>query len=277
VSATDLHITCATASSPSISAAQVPGITVDIDGNPRGTTTMRGADEVATVTAVVGTPTNVTCHGLTNGSASISASGGTLPYTYTWSPAGGNGASATGLAAGNYTVTVADAAGCSSTKTISITEPAAVDASITQNGITIAANAVGATYQWINCGTGNSPIAGQTAQTFMAPANGTYAVIVTLAGCSKTSTCAVVNIIGVEEQAGISGLQLYPNPGTGLYTMVTTEDVNVIVSNVIGEIVLTQSLSKGNNTLNLEKQPNGIYTISIIAQGRSSALKMVKQ
>jgi hypothetical protein len=278
VSATDLHLTCATASSPSISATQVPGITVDIDGNPRGASTMRGADEAMTVMAAIGTQSNVSCNGLSNGSVTVNVSGGTLPYTYTWSPSGGNAATATGLAAGNYTVTINDAAGCSSTKTVTITQPAAIDASTTLTGSTIRANATGATYQWINCAD-NTPVSGQTAQTFTPSVNGSYKVTVTMGACSNTSSCVavVVSNVGIEEQAGIAGLQLYPNPGTGLYTLVVTEQAEVIVSNVMGEIVLKQSIGKGDNVLNLEHYPNGIYSVSVIAKGRSSALKLVKQ
>ena len=38
--------------------------------------------------------------------------GGTGPYTYAWSPSGGNGPTASGLAPGNYTVTVTDSKTC---------------------------------------------------------------------------------------------------------------------------------------------------------------------
>ncbi len=53
------------------------------------------------------------------GSATINESGGTAPYTYAWFPSGGNGPTASGLAPGNYTVTVTDSKGC--TENISIT------------------------------------------------------------------------------------------------------------------------------------------------------------
>jgi hypothetical protein len=47
-----------------------------------------------------------------NGSATVTATGGTPPYTYLWSPSGGTGSTATNLSAGIYTVTVTDAGGC---------------------------------------------------------------------------------------------------------------------------------------------------------------------
>ena len=58
--------------------------------------------------------------GGSNGSATVVASGGTSPYTYSWSNGGGTGATATGLESGNYTVTVTDANGCEATSTVNV-------------------------------------------------------------------------------------------------------------------------------------------------------------
>ncbi|WP_450782978.1 PAS domain-containing protein, partial [Streptomyces sp. NPDC001635] len=52
--------------------------------------------------------TNVACNGASNGSASVTASGGAGSYTYSWSPSGGTAATATGLSAGTYTCTITD-------------------------------------------------------------------------------------------------------------------------------------------------------------------------
>ena len=358
VSANDLHIGCAAVGNASLMTTQLPGITTDIDGNPRGSTTYRGADEAgavvtptvslaaqsnitcnglsngsatvtatggtgftyswspvggtaasasglsagnytvtattpagcvgtttititqpAVVSATLGTVNNVTCNGANNGSATVNASGGTGTMTYSWMPSGGTAATASNLAPGNYTVTVKDANNCATSRTVAITEPAAIDAGVTQSGAVLTASLSGATYQWINCGTGNSPIGGQTAQSYTATATGSYAVIVTSGGCSKTSVCINITIsaTGIGENTSLSGLQLYPNPGTGLYTLTIDEQAEVMVSNVIGEVVLKQTLAKGTNSLNLEQQPNGIYTVNVIANGKSSVVKVVKQ
>uniref|UniRef100_UPI00404AA5E0 beta strand repeat-containing protein n=3 Tax=Flavobacterium sp. TaxID=239 RepID=UPI00404AA5E0 len=68
--------------------------------------------------------TNIACFGGSNGSATVQVSGGSAPYTYSWSPSGGSQATATGLSAGVYVVTVEDATGCSDTQSFTITQPA---------------------------------------------------------------------------------------------------------------------------------------------------------
>ena len=66
---------------------------------------------------------NVSCNGFSDGSATVSATGGTLPISYLW-PNGETTTTATMLAAGTHTATVTDANGCTTTCDIIITEPA---------------------------------------------------------------------------------------------------------------------------------------------------------
>ncbi len=56
----------------------------------------------------------------------MSVTGGTPGYTYSWSPSGGTAATASGLSAGTYIVTVTDANGCTATRSFTITQPVAV-------------------------------------------------------------------------------------------------------------------------------------------------------
>lgn len=67
--------------------------------------------------------TDVSGYGGSNGAATVTPGGGTPGYTYSWSPAGGTAATASGLTAGMYTVTVTDANGCSTTANAMITQP----------------------------------------------------------------------------------------------------------------------------------------------------------
>ena len=83
------------------------------------------ADPLQIKKPVVNTP--VTCFGGSDGSATVEVSGGSPfttgnPYIYVWSN-GQTTPTATGLSAGEYSVTIIDANGCELTETISIAEP----------------------------------------------------------------------------------------------------------------------------------------------------------
>jgi gliding motility-associated-like protein len=79
------------------------------------------------VQGAIATITNVTCKGGTNGSVTITGSGGTGPYLYKLD-AGTFQASGTfsGLAAGSYSITVQDASLCTAVIPVSVTEPAQI-------------------------------------------------------------------------------------------------------------------------------------------------------
>ncbi|MGK2861860.1 MAG: Ig-like domain repeat protein, partial [Chitinophagaceae bacterium] len=81
------------------------------------------------VTVSLDSKTNVLCFGASTGAINISASGGTGPYNFAWTGAGVsvNGEDQTGLAAGNYSVIVTDANGCSTASLpVTITQPSSL-------------------------------------------------------------------------------------------------------------------------------------------------------
>ena len=70
------------------------------------------------------TQANVPCYGTSTGSATVIAAGGAGSYSYSWNTIPvQTTATASGLAAGNYTVIVTDANLCSSIANVSITQP----------------------------------------------------------------------------------------------------------------------------------------------------------
>ena len=76
---------------------------------------------------------NASCMGLADGGATASGIGGTIigSYAFLWDdPSAQTNASATGLAAGTYNVTITDDNGCQDTESITITEPITLTASI---------------------------------------------------------------------------------------------------------------------------------------------------
>lgn len=77
----------------------------------------------------------VRCFGGLDGNIQLAAPTGIAPFSYAWSTPAGNGLMATGLPAGNYTVTVSDANNCTGSLTLTIVQPEALNALISANGV----------------------------------------------------------------------------------------------------------------------------------------------
>ena len=158
---------------------------------------------ITTIAAAASSQTNLACNGGTNGAATVLASGGTAPYTYSWSPSGGTSATASGLSAGVYTCTVTDANGCSATRSFTLTQPVVLAAAASSqtnlacNGGTNGAATVLAsggttpyTYSW-------SP-SGGTSATASGLSAGVYTCTVTDAnGCSATRSFTLTQPVAV--------------------------------------------------------------------------------
>ncbi len=79
--------------------------------------------------ATIFSTNNVSCNGGNNGSATVTVSGGTSPYTFLWTN-GQTLPTATNLVAGTYTVTATDMNGCTASISATITEPLLLDVSL---------------------------------------------------------------------------------------------------------------------------------------------------
>ena len=76
--------------------------------------------------SAIGTVTNVACFGQTNGAASMLVNGGVPNYTYTWTPSVQTSSLMVGVGANSYTCNVTDANGCTTSKSVVISQPQAL-------------------------------------------------------------------------------------------------------------------------------------------------------
>ena len=140
-----------------------------------------------------------TCHGYTNGSVTVFAVGGTSPYSYIWNN-GQTTQTCAGIGAGQYTVTVTDAASSTASGSIAVSEPSAVSVAITSNNVgcdgasgTLTATGFGGTapytYAW------DGPNSSSTA-TVTVTAPGNYFVTVTDANLSLIHISAAKAMAG---------------------------------------------------------------------------------
>ncbi|MBL7892460.1 MAG: SprB repeat-containing protein, partial [Bacteroidia bacterium] len=95
--------------------------TVTIKDSGGNTSTSTAMVTVNSAVAATVTSNNIICNG-GKGSAAASGGNGSSPYAYTWSN-GQTSQTATGLSAGNYTVTVTDIKGCTGISTVVILSP----------------------------------------------------------------------------------------------------------------------------------------------------------
>jgi hypothetical protein len=97
-----------------------------------------------TITVTIGQPTNpiscsallianVSCNGLTDGSAECFSAGTNFPYSFLWSPGGFTNTNISGLASATYTCVVTDGNGCTNSSTVAVTQPAVLSATIASN------------------------------------------------------------------------------------------------------------------------------------------------
>jgi gliding motility-associated-like protein len=148
-----------------------------------------------TQVTVSGTVTNVSCNGAADGIISITANGGTGPYTYLWndlSPAEDRN----GLAGGVYVVTVTDNNGCTATASFTVIDPSAIIITSAVSNVNCNGNSNGAIDITVTGGTGAytySWSTGSTTQDLTGLNGGTYGVVVEDVNfCSATATFTVV-------------------------------------------------------------------------------------
>lgn len=145
---------------------------------------------------IVTSQTNILCNGQCTGTAAASVAGGAQPYTYSWTN-GQNSSAVTNLCAGDYTVTITDAIGCTAMQAVTITEsaPPAITLSATSVLLNAGSSATltatgGVTYQWspltgLSCSTCSNPVATPSETT-------TYCVLVTDGNGCTDSACIVI-------------------------------------------------------------------------------------
>ncbi len=162
------------------------------------------------IDSVVATLTD--CNGDSTGTATAFVSGGSNTYTYNWSD-GQTTQTATGLAAGLYSVTATDANGCDRVEVINIQQPAALQSSIAATNLACFGDANGTATV---TATGGTPIGlvgyaflwdnGQTSQTAIGLAAGQHCVTVSDFNGCQNSSCVTITQPSASVSGSITGV-----------------------------------------------------------------------
>lgn len=184
-------------------------------------------------------------------------------------------------ASGLYSVTIDNSAGCDSIITIDLTV-VSVDTSISQFPGEVLVNQSGAAYQWLDCSTGFSIIAGEQNQSFSPIVNGTYSVEVNFQGCIDTSQCIGVYDVGVLDDVGTNEKWLvYPIPTSGVVHIelpFLIDEAVIEVFDMVGTKAWQTNLNGQQNlNIDLSSLPNGVYLMSLLTNDSRFSKKLVIQ
>ena len=215
-----------------------------------------------------GITTNINCNSETTGAIALTVSGGSSPYTYSWS--GPNSYSASlkdisSLAAGTYYVTITDASSCTSTQTFIITQPTdGLSATTSITNVSCYGSSTGQVILSVNGGTSpytyswnGTSFTASTKDISNRP-EGTYSVTITdNKGCTLALASGTAIVIA--------------QPAAALSLSTSSTNVNC-KGNATGTITLTASggtapysysWSNGDTTKDLSNIAAGTYTVVV--------------
>jgi len=182
--------------------------------------------------------------------------------SYAWTGGVTNGIGFIPSSTTTYAVLGTDSNNCYNTATIIIHVKPLPDITTSLNGTIITSNQNGAAYQWFDCSNNNAIISGQTSPSYTATTNGSYAVIITLNGCTDVSACVNVNIAGIDHIVNNNQFTVFPNPNKGEFTIQSTSEGFYSVIDELGNVIQKLKLNATNNyTTNISNLSNGIYFI----------------
>jgi len=229
---------------------------------------------------------------------SPSASGGTSPYSYNWSPPTGLNSTASsnpvesGIGASTlYTLTVTDAYGCTASDTVGVY---LINCNLATPVVQLnlcdlaAQNIPAVNYQWY---LQSNAISGATSRFYSASQSGYYYVKVNdTVGCTAQSADVFVNYpaclnTGIAAVSGNPDFEVYPNPAT---SEITVSLVNPMAGTVHVEMVdlLGQTVYRGGDidassgfkyNINTISLTPGAYLVKVVTgEGKFGVKRIVK-
>ncbi|MCS6934874.1 MAG: gliding motility-associated C-terminal domain-containing protein [Chitinophagales bacterium] len=199
--------------------------------------------------------TDVTCHGLQNGSVTLQVNGGTLGYNFSWN----NGATTqnlNGVGAGSYTVTITDANSCTAVASTVVTQPASIQASISTTDVSCHGGTNGAINLTVTGGAGGfSFLWSNTAQTedLTSVGAGTYSVTITDAnGCTASASSVIQQPSEILVNTNITNITC---------NGAANGSITAAVSG--GTPPYSYLWSNGNNTTGIQNLTPGSYSLTV--------------
>jgi hypothetical protein len=179
---------------------------------------------------------------------------------------------------GKYEDTILNKKGCDSIITINLIIEK-IDATIQKTDTSLLANAIGISYQWVNCEKKYEKIIGANSKNFFTNTKGNYAVIVSNGSYSDTSICLVFGKNStIMEKKDIS-FSIFPNPTSEKFSIDFGEEIKsikVTIRNLLGQEMYSENFNEKRVVdLSINDVP-GIYFVEIENDFLKRVFKMLK-
>ena len=168
--------------------------------------------------------------------------------------------------------------GCDSTVMVDLTLTT-IDIGTTSTDPTITSNQSGATYQWVDCDNGNTPLISATNQSYTATSIGNYAVEVTIGNCTEISLCQFVNTIGIDEVNG-NVISVYPNPSQGVIHVAVENGsaFDYAITSLDGRLIQEgKEIYSQEVQINIGNESEGVYLLKVKQENRTHLFKIILQ
>ena len=72
-------------------------------------------------------------------------------------------------------------------------------------------------------------------------------------------------------------VNIYPNPNNGVFTIDLSSEKMIEISNILGENIISKQLPQGQNHIDMNGQPTGIYFVKIKSGNKQQVIKIIKE
>jgi PKD repeat protein len=95
---------------------------------------------------------------------------------------------------------------------------------------------------------------------------------------ADTLTTTVVNTTGVQEEADLTGIRIYPNPASDIVTIANDQNLSVEgirIYDISGKMVYNSNGNTIDMKLNVSGWENGMYIVYIEAEAKQSVHRLI--
>jgi hypothetical protein len=97
-------------------------------------------------------------------------------------------------------------------------------------------------------------------------------------GESENISFRLTDVMATDDVAFRTSVKIYPNPSSGIFNIVSENNLNYRLSNMLGQVIKTGNLNQTGN-IDISSNATGVYMLNVkdMASGRTANYKLIKQ